>query len=206
MKWIQWLFDNAWAVVIIGGVLAQMLQAIAKKKGGGDDASAGEPPRKEYEFEDPELAERTRRIREEIQRKIAQRRRGGGGYETAEPPASDEMETEAPPVIREVVVTAPDPVPAPAVRATSRLETQRQAEILEEQAALMERLREVELMKTAAAKRTEFEQATADHSTARRAATRSTVLDDLRSPDALRRAFILREVLGPPVALRKRQG
>ena len=37
----------------------------------------------------------------------------------------------------------------------------------------------------------------------KRAATRDTVLGDLRSPDALRRAFILREVLGPPVALRR---
>jgi len=31
---------------------------------------------------------------------------------------------------------------------------------------------------------------------------RTVVLDDLRSPQALRRAFVLREVLGPPVALR----
>jgi hypothetical protein len=31
---------------------------------------------------------------------------------------------------------------------------------------------------------------------------RNAVLDDLRDPAALKRAFVLREVLGPPVALR----
>ncbi len=67
----------------------------------------------------------------------------------------------------------------------------------------MEKLREAEQMKAAAEKRTEFEKATVDHAAENRAATRSTVLGDLRTPDALRRAFILREVLGPPVALRR---
>ena len=57
-------------------------------------------------------------------------------------------------------------------------------------------------MKAAAQKRTEFEATTADHSVEAQTATRSTILGDLRNPDALRRAFILREVLGPPLALR----
>jgi hypothetical protein len=57
-------------------------------------------------------------------------------------------------------------------------------------------------MKAAALKRTEFEAATADHSATARTQARSTVLGDLHDPDALRRAFILREVLGPPMALR----
>jgi hypothetical protein len=34
------------------------------------------------------------------------------------------------------------------------------------------------------------------------AAARDRILGDLRDPEALRRAFVLREVLGPPVALR----
>lgn len=191
MKWLQWMLDNAWTVVIVGGVLLQLVQAIMRKKGGGDSAPAEEQT-KEYEFEDPELAERTRKIREEIQRKIEQRTRG------QIEPATMEPEPEAPPpLIREVVASR---TPA---HGTSRLEIQRQAEILEEQAALMERLREAEGMKRSAQKRIAFEATTADHSGAARVATRSTVLDDLRNPAALRRAFILREVLGPPVALRK---
>ena len=193
MKWLQWLIDNAWTLIIVGTVLAQLVQAALKKKGGA--GIPGEEQPKEYEFEDPELAERTRRIREEIQRKIAQRQRGH-----AEMPESSAETEMPPPLIREVVVQAP---PLPVGQASSRLDAQRQAEILEQQATWEEKLREAERMKAAVMKRTEFEEATADHHAARRVATRSGVLDDLRNPAALRRAFILREVLGPPVALRK---
>lgn len=199
MKWIQLLLDNIWAVVIIGGVLLQLIQAITKKKDADESTPGQPPPPSEYEFEDPELAERTRKIREEIQRKIAQRQRGTADQETASAPQPAAIETEAPPpIVREVAVSTP-----PSVRTGVRLDAQRQAEILEQQAAWEEKLREAKLMKEAATKRTEFEEATADHSSARRSATRSTIVGDLRSPDALRRAFILREVLGPPVALRK---
>ena len=66
MKWIQLLLDNVWAVVIIAGVLGQIFQALAKRK---DERSVA-TKRPEYEFEDPELAARTRKIREEIQRKL----------------------------------------------------------------------------------------------------------------------------------------
>jgi hypothetical protein len=66
----------------------------------------------------------------------------------------------------------------------------------------MEKLAEAKLMKEAAQKRQAFEAATADPAPAARSETRTAVLDELRTPAALRRAFILREVLGPPVALR----
>jgi hypothetical protein len=191
MKWLQWMLDNVWTVVIVGGVLLQLFQAIIRKKRGAD-TPAPDGQAKEYEFEDPELAERTRRIREEIQRKIEQRTRG-----QVEPTTMESEPAAPPPLLREVAVNR-----APS-HGTSRLEVQRHAEILEEQAALMERLREAEVMKRSAQKRIEFEASTADHGGTARAATRSNVLDDLRSPAALRRAFILREVLGPPVALKR---
>ncbi len=202
MKWIQWLLDNPVMAVIIGGVLLQLFQAITKKKG-ADEAAPREPEQtKEFEFEDPELADRTRRIREEIQRKIAQRQRGGAEPEMTPAHEPSAMDTDAPPpLVRDVVVAAPQPPPL--ARSGSRLDAQRQAEILEQQAAWQEKLSEAKRMKESASKRTEFEEATADHSSAKRVATRSTVVGDLRSPEALRRAFILREVIGPPVALRK---
>lgn len=191
MKWIEWLFDNVWAAVIIFTVLAQLWKAITKGKG-GDEAPS---PREEGTFEDPELAERTRKIREEIQRKIAERARG---YPTEQPTIPREQRAEPPP-LREAVI----PELPPAVRrGAPALEVQRQAELLEEQAALAERLREAELMKAAALKRAQYEAATADQTAALRSQARSGVLGDLRDPGALRRAFILREVLGPPVALR----
>lgn len=198
MKWLQWMLDNAFAVVIVGGVLLQLLQAVMKKKRGEETPSSEEQP-KEYEFEDPELAERTRKIREEIQRKIAQRQRGGAEQDAEPAPAPAAYEAEAPPpIIREVVAQRPV-MPT----AGTRLDMQRQAEILEQQAAWAEKLQEAQRLKASALKRTEYEAATADRSQAARTVSRVGVLDDLRSPAALRRAFILREVLGPPVALRK---
>lgn len=193
MKWIQWLLDNAWTVIIVGTVLVQMFQAIFKKKAGDADAPEAAPP-KEYEFEDPELAERTRKIREEIQRKIEQRARG---YTETPPPTPAPEPQAPPPLIRETVP------PAAAATAYTRVESQRHAEILEQQAAWEEKLREAQRMKAAIQKRTTYEAATADQSAVTLSATRNTVVGDLKSPEALRRAFILREVLGPPVALRQ---
>ncbi len=205
MDILEWLTKHAFTLVIIAGVVAQLIKAVRGQK--GDDEAPPAPP-EERSFQDPELAERTRRIREDIQRKIAERRRAATGYETptpppvAEPPpqwAYDEPEAAPPPVVRQVVVErAPEPVHVSA----SRAEAQRQAEILEQQAALAEKMRELELMKAAAVRRNEFERATADTQTESKVAARGALLDDLRKRDALRRAFVLREVLGPPVALR----
>lgn len=206
MDIIEWLTKHAFTLVIIAGVVAQLIKAVRGQK---DDADAPPTPPEERSFQDPELAERTRRIREDIQRKIAERRRAATGYEIPAPPPVAEPpqqwaydtpeETAKPPVVREVVAErAPEPVRASVARA----EAQRQAEILEQQAALAEKMRELEMMKAAAVRRNEFERATADRQTETKVAARGALLDDLRKREALRRAFVLREVLGPPVALR----
>jgi hypothetical protein len=189
---MDWVFDHLQIIIAAAGAIAWWLNQ--RRKGGmeGDE----EPPVQETTFDDPELAERTRKIREEIQRKIAERARGYAN----EQPTIPRDEPAEPPLVREVVVTQAPPMPR---RGLTALEAQRQAEILEEQASLAERLQEAEQMKLAAQKRARYEAATTDHSGAARSLSRSTVLDDLRDPAALRRAFILREVLGPPVALRR---
>ena len=196
---MDWVFDNLQVIIAVAGAIAYWLTQRKKEQAGEptDYDGDGQPDNlpREAQFEDPELAERTRKIREEIQRKIAER---GRGYAN-EQPVRPQAEPAEPPVVREVVVTQN----VPARRAsTAHYEAQRQAEILEEQAALAEKLAEAQMMKAAAVKRAQYEAATADHSAEARALSRSTVLDDLREPAALRRAFILREVLGPPVALR----
>lgn len=216
MKIIQWILDNLFTVLIIAGVLAQLIQAIRGKRAqDSEDGPVVEPP-PEAQFEDPELAERTRRIREDIQRRIAERQRGGSGEQTRPapqmetPPASQWAgEDDAPPPLRREVVAEQDaprpfatPSPAPASAGASRFEAHRQAEILEQQAAMAERLRDLETMKAAAQRRAAFEALSVSQTTVQREKTRGAVLDDLRDPDALRRAFILREVLGPPVGLR----
>ncbi|MBI2497238.1 MAG: hypothetical protein HYV75_04725 [Opitutae bacterium] len=190
---MRWFTENLEMILAVAGALAWWL---TQRKQTAEDAAPRSP--EEKSFEDPELAERTRRIREEIQRKIEQRARG---YANEQPRPMPPEPAELPPILREIFVP-PEPVDA-APPPPTRLEAQRQAEILEQQAALAERLEEARLMKTAAQKRREFEAATADHAAEVRTVTRTTVLDDLRTPEALRRAFVLREVLGPPVALRR---
>ncbi|MDI1248658.1 MAG: hypothetical protein PSV13_07210 [Lacunisphaera sp.] len=193
---MRWITDNLQLVLAVAGALAWWLTQ--RKQAAGEAEQP--PPHEEKSFEDPELAERTRRIREEIQRKIEQRARG---YAHEQPKPMRPEVAELPPVIREIFMES-EPAPAPVMpRTASRQEAQRQAEILEQQAAMAEQLRQAKLMKASAEKRKEFEAATADHRAERRTETRSSVLGDLRTPEALRRAFILREVIGPPVALRR---
>jgi hypothetical protein len=189
---MDWVFDHLQFIIAVAGAIAWWLNQRRQSPTEGEEAAP--PP--EATFDDPELAERTRKIREEIQRKIAERARG---YPTEQPSLPHDEPAE-PPLVREVVVTQALPMQR---RSRTALEAQRQAEILEEQATLAERLREAEQMKLAAQKRARYEAATADHSNVARSLSRSTVLDDLHDPAALRRAFILREVLGPPVALRR---
>lgn len=189
---MDWVSDHLQLIIAVAGGIAWWLNQRKQAQDGS------ESPPQEKSFEDPELAERTRRIREEIQRKIEQRARG---YPNEQPTIPREEPVAPPPLIREVVV-ARQPEPLHSRAATSRLEAQRTAEILEQQAALAEQLRQAQEMKAAALRRTQFETEVASKEEAAAVAVRSALGEDLRNPAALRRAFILREVLGPPLSLR----
>ena len=137
---------------------------------------------------DPEVAERTRRIQEQIRRKIAERR---GATVAAEVfPVGPGME---PPI---VVEEAPaEPVFTPTAAA-----------VLERQQQLANQMRALEAARMTEQRRAT--QVTADLKTESESergmlsASRGDLLADLRDPTSLRRAFVLREVLGPPVGLR----
>lgn len=203
MKLLDWILENLFAVVIVASVIAQIVKAVRGQKEPGEDASPSAPEAGESQFGDPEEDERTRRIREDIRRRIAERQGGptpplaeSGAEFEAEPPV---FEPEPPVVPRSIISErAPE-----AAAALSRIEAQRRAEILEQQTALAERMRELEGMKAAAQRRAAFEALSVSPAEEQRKKTRGAVVDDLRSPEALRRAFVLREVLGPPVALRR---
>jgi hypothetical protein len=199
---MDWILNHIWIVVVISGLVVRVLQAArGKQPPAGKDAA---PPRRQ-EYVDAELAERTRKIREEIRRKIEERRGQTGApaasaaqsrpaaatrAAAAPPPAAV---TELPPVVRKVTVTAaPATVEEPAVNAGE----------LARQAALADQLRLVVAKKVGADRRAAFAASFADREQAALVIGRGALLDDLREPDALRRAFVLREVLGPPVALR----
>src|SRR6267154_2881898 len=99
---MNWVLDHLQLIIAIAGGIAWWL----KQKKQAQSADEATPPAEERSFEDPELAERTRRIREEIQRKIEQRAKG---YATEQPKPLP-MEPAAPPIVREVVM-APAPPP-----------------------------------------------------------------------------------------------
>lgn len=194
---MKWVLENLWTLLIIAGVVAQLLQSIKGKKG-GDDAGGATPGK--AEFEDPALAERTRRIREDIQRKIEQRQRSP--REAAPVERQTEALEELPPFLREIVrEVMPERAPPVSNRA-AQAAAEHAAEVLEQQTALAERFRQLESAKAAAQRRSLLEQQTVAATTVERRKNRGALLEDLRDPAALRRAFVLREVLGPPVGLR----
>lgn len=203
---MNWLAHNLQVIIAIAGAIAWWLTQRKRGDSAGDSAPA------EKTFSDPELAEQTRRIREEIRRKIEQRNRGAGRSAGAPPAPVQPLPPGAgglpglPPLLRELVeVQAPEPpvtVSAAPRADPGHAAVERQAEILEQQAALADQLRMAKEMKEAELRRLQFEQTVADHEGSRVAALRGALEEDLRSPESLRRAFLLREVLGPPVALR----
>jgi predicted nucleic acid-binding Zn ribbon protein len=89
---------------------------------------------------------------------------------------------------------APEPPPLP-VRASAALE--RQEEIVTQMAALQEKQDAAQA--TAAARAAEISWT----DSTRTASGPSAWRNDLRSPADLRRAIVLRELLGPPLALRR---
>lgn len=137
---------------------------------------------------DPAWAERTRRIQEEIRRKIAERRGQTVAPEAA--PVGPGME---PPVIY-----VEERVIPPVMESSSA--------VLERQQQLADQMRALELARAtqqrhAAQLSAEIKSESAS-SAGLLTAARAGLMTDLRDPAGLRRAFMLREVLGPPVGLR----
>ena len=204
---MDWIFDHFRLLIGLAAVIAWILKNRSRTENGQGDQT---PPAKEYEFDDPELAERTRTIREEIQRKIAERR----GQHTQPPvlsapvqskPSRIERSLEATPppvIVPETLREALQPKPAPVTQPERRMMTVNVAGEAERQAALMQKLREAELMKAAAQRRAAFVESTADKEPAALQQARAGLSEDLRDPQALRRAFVLREIIGPPVGMR----
>lgn len=159
-----------------------------------------------------------RRIRDEIRRKIAERR---GGVAPAEPPPM--VPVSPAPVARSL---GPSPLPpldpfgGPAKRMFAEVERRMQPRapvaapspepdhgaILARQEQLAEELRVLEEAQARAQRRAAEVVATRkagrESETGRLVTARGTLLADLSEPQSLRRAFVLREVLGTPVGLR----
>jgi hypothetical protein len=212
-------------IAVVSNLLSKAKQADVAKR---TPASPLPPP------DDLEQAARTRRIQEEIRRKIAERRGGAAGPEAASPAESEwdvrqrqireeirrkaqpDEEPKAEPA-REIFSgpavppldpfggrgtwarrtfeeRVPEPPPLPAQPAGP--EPARQSEIAAQLSALREARAAAEATAAAREAETQWTEAT------KPAVAASAWRKDLRSAADLRRAMVLREVLGPPVALR----
>ncbi len=152
---------------------------------------------------------RVREIQERIRKKIAERR---GGLAPSAPTSADAPAPLAP--LMRPKRTAPiDPFGGPS-RPTI-FEPERRAPLrvepppvdvaaLERQEQLAEQMRALEEARAAALRRAAQVAAQRENAAAssRASSSHADWLGDLRDPHALRRAFVLREVLGAPVALR----
>lgn len=155
---------------------------------------------------------RLREIQERIRKKIAERRGG-----TAAPPPASAPTAAAPaaPVFRPTRVPPLEPFGGPSRRMV--IETMRRAleptepppqidtAALERQQKLAEQIRALDEARVVTQRRAAqvlAQRANVTASSSAASASHANWLGDLRDPQALRRAIVLREVLGAPVALR----
>jgi len=184
---MDWILNHLQLLIVLGGAVAWWLNQRRALRTGDE---AGPPDASQPD--DSEQAERTRRIREVIQRKIEQR---------AQEQARPSTPVEAPPLVQPAAEPV-RPVASHARRGMTKAEERRQAEILEQQASLTVQLQQARDLKQSIARRTVYEAKVTSESAAA-SPTRGSGPDELRDPAALRRAIVLREILGPPVALRR---
>jgi hypothetical protein len=180
---MDWVFDHLQILILVAVAVAGILKQLKKVPeagSGGRSASIG-----------PEAEERTRRIQEEIRRRVMERR---GLAPVAPRPGEEEEEARpfppAPPMIEEIRPVRVEPSPDATALAEARIaaELKRQQEMLERVRALEATQRSrAAVVAAAAVKATEPAEGR---------------LPDLRSRGGLRRAILLREILGPPVGLR----
>ncbi|HEY0968736.1 MAG TPA: hypothetical protein VGD88_15195 [Opitutaceae bacterium] len=196
------ILDNLQLILVIAGSIAYWLNQRKREQRGeaadyDEDGIPENRPTVAPNADAMEEEQRTRRIQEEIRRKIQERRAGGAPAAPVEPPPLREEAPayEAPveePSWREQAPRAPQPPPLDDGVLARQRALQEQLQALAERRAALEAARSRASAPVLAA-------ATATHA---RPSKSAALLRDLRDPESTRRAIVLREVLGPPVALR----
>lgn len=198
---MQWIQEHLQLILIVASAFAWWLTQ--RKQRSAEDESPPHPLPDEPVAPFDE-AERTRRIQEEIRRKIAQRHAPSGAPEA---PAERPMPQPPPLIPREAARPVPPPLVLTPKRETAEW-TEADQNLLERQRRLQEQLRSLEEQRRAArAQASTFPPATASTASGRAVAGahRGLPVDwraALRDRASLRQAVVLREVLSPPVALR----
>ncbi|MSU49882.1 MAG: hypothetical protein EXS37_12490 [Opitutus sp.] len=215
----DWVMGKLPVLIFVLVFVSQIVRGLMRSK--------SEAPPSQSKPDALEAQRHVAEVQEQIRRRIAERRSGQAPAEN--PPPVVRSEPLPPPMPRRVETTQmpepfggplrrileelqreaqppppPPPLPVPA-RPIRQVAESRAAE-LDRQEQLAEKFRVLEesrvLAKRRAAQLTDANYAEMQSEGGLRSAVRGHVLDDLRDPASLRRAFVLREVLGAPVGLR----
>ena len=197
---MNWVLDNI-PLLVFAFVLFSVIRAIVRAAQLSANQKAG--------ANETEEQRRVREIQERIRKKIAERR--GGAAPLA--PAPEEPAAGGP-LLRPSRVPPLEPFGGPSRRMvieTMRREIQPEETAAAETAALVRQQRlaeqihaldEARVATERRATQAVAQRANAMASSSAASAPHAVWLGDLRDPQTLRRAFVLREVLGPPVGLR----
>lgn len=193
---MDWIFDHLQILIAAGAGVAYWLNQ--RKRAQEEENQDAEQPRADAHDVSGDEA-RARKIREEIRRKIAERQRGPSNIPgpAAEPPPLFRRFVEEPPV---VVKDPFDRERWQDARAEPMGPSAEEQAVLKRQKLLQERMKQLEQIHA----QTKYK---AKNLVPKRAqSSKSSVgarslREDLRHTDSLRKAIILREVLGPPVGL-----
>jgi hypothetical protein len=214
---MNWIFDNLGLIVFIFIAISVVRKVKAFWQRVESDAERrAARSRPEVRGQDPDEARRVREIQDEIRRKIAERRGGA----TPPPVMAPTPFEEDPPMLPPTRTPPVDPYDSPMKRAMEQLERRLQptpppayqesrsanAAQVARQEELAEQMRVLEESRMLAERRAAQARAalTREYDSERGVltASRGSLLAELHDPRSLRRAFVLREVLGPPPSLR----
>ena len=185
---LDWLLKHPVMIFLIIAVVSSLFKKLKPEL---DEEKPAPPPDPRALQRDFQEIERTRHIQEEIRRKIAERR--GAATPVA-----------APSLVRPVA-----PAPVVVVRHQSEEPPVYEPEkwmdeaVLERQRVLAEQMAALQARRTAVNREAQAVRAPdAKTTVAAKPLRELSLLQNLRNARSLREAIILREVLGPPVALR----
>jgi len=211
---MKWISEHLQLILAGAGAIAYWL---TQRRAGENERAEAEKEAAERQAQPASLADaedesRAGDIREEIRRKIAARRGEPLTAERAEPPPVESRPFQLPPLMRpltEPVDTFGGPARPPErwQEPVRRFEppvmvpTETLAASLERQEQLAMKLRELTEQRAMAARKAAAV-AVNNAAVAQRDLAGQELRHDLRDPRSLRRAILLREVLGTPVGLR----
>lgn len=203
---MDWIGEHFLQIIIaLAAAIAAYVNNRKKEKNGepADFDGDGIPDNRDGQFEparmDMDEAERTRRIQEEIRRKIAERQAGTQPV----PPlvAPRPVAQPIPEVVKRQYEPPAAPPPLPQ-KMSAGARADRDAEVLERQRLLEEQMRALEARRAEHKRQAVEAVAPAYRTPVAPKSGGPDLLADLHAPGGARRAWILREVLGTPAGLK----